>query len=185
MPARAAISSTTPRVVPGRIWCDSAAPPAPAEHHVHGGCGAFGQLPVAQQDGLGGAGVDRCWRSSTLASSAMDLMSQRAQRVSAAVTQATPSSWLPASGSRQRRAERKHRARDVRQRRMVAAVLGAAGHLPVHVLVAAGVALDERAEDAAPLRARVRIVHADGREAARQALAVRGEAERRARRTPA
>jgi hypothetical protein len=39
-----------------------------------------------------------CWRSSTLASSATDLMSQRAQRVSVAVMQAMPRSSTAAPG---------------------------------------------------------------------------------------
>ena len=124
------------------------------------------------------ASTDSC-RSSTLASSATDLMSQRAQRVSAAVTQATPFS---SSAGRSRPAAGAQKANTVRGMSGSGAWLrpncGAARHLPVDVPVAAAVALDERGEDRAPLLARVRILHADAGKAARQPLAVGGEAER-------
>jgi len=104
-------------------------------------------------------------------------MSQRAQRLSCGHARDSAFEDLGAV-HRQGCAEREYGARDLRQRRVGAAVLRAACHLPVHVTVAAAVALDQRAEDRAPFLARVRIRHADAGEAAREALGVGGEAER-------
>ena len=79
------------------------------------------------------------WRSSTLASSATDLMSQRAQRVSWAVMQARPSRSVLSAGHRPGRAVAEHRGGTCGQRRVVAAVFGAARQLQVDVLVAAAI----------------------------------------------
>ena len=83
MPARCAIFSTAPRVRLGQhLRRECRGDQFASQHHVHGRGGAFREMAVAQQDGFRGARLpSACSRSRMLASSAVDLMSQRAPAI--------------------------------------------------------------------------------------------------------
>ncbi len=101
--------------------------------------------------------------SRAFASSAVDLMSRRAQRVSGAVIAATPcSSNCSDSGSSVVGVGEHRRLQSLRPG-VVAAVLRAASHLQVEVLVPAAVARDQLAAHLAPFGMRQRRRHADCR----------------------
>ena len=135
------VPRSTPRVVPGRMpsrirrRADLA-----VDHHVHCRRRGFHQLAVAQQDCLGCVGVHRQLAQQHVGEQrhGLDVAARPAGVL--AVTQATPFSSEAVQALRQRRAEGEHGARNVRQRRVVAAALRAARDLPVHVLIAAAVA---------------------------------------------
>ena len=117
------------------------------------------------------------WRISTLPRSEIVFRSQRCQRLSSAVTTATPL----LDGVARRRGERIAHHEDGRRhvlRERVVALRHAARHLEIDALVRERLAADELAHQRLPLRVRVRIGEADAVEAALQPREVMRQAER-------
>ena len=124
------------------------------------------------------------WRSSTLGSSAMALMSQRSQRLSGAVTAATPLCSNSAGGVSSGLLIMNTVGLTGGLGKGMVALGHAARDMQVQVLILACVARDELVDDARPFRIAVRIGESDAVQAVLQAPQVFFQAERACANTP-
>src|ERR1700722_8477046 len=142
------------------------------------GSTGLGQVAVAQQDDLAGAGFDRLLSQQHVGQQRYRLdVAARPARVDAGDA---CHAALEHFGARQwqRRAEAEHRGLDIRQWRVVAPVLSAARYLQIDVDIAAAVSADQLPDDAAPLCIAERVTDAQFAQAMRQARQIRRQSPR-------